>query len=126
MGRRYSSAHSRTGEQSLVEEEACPAGVTVVWSNAYGVPAPPRDQITCSTPSGVRAVPICPDTLRIPEPANDHVPGAPARIEVAPDTSPDELERLARESPRVLAQLNGRAIVKAIVVPGKLVNLVVQ
>ena len=48
------------------------------------------------------------------------------RLEVAPDTAPDELERLARESPRVLAQLNGAAIVKAIVVPGKLVNLVVR
>src|SRR3954470_20376348 len=51
------------------------------------MPAPPRDQITCRTPSDVRAVPIYPDTVRIPEPSNDQLPGAPARIEVAPEAT---------------------------------------
>jgi leucyl-tRNA synthetase len=48
------------------------------------------------------------------------------RLSVAPDISQDELERLAHESPKVQAQLNGRVIVKTIVIPGKLVNVVVR
>jgi leucyl-tRNA synthetase len=48
------------------------------------------------------------------------------RLSVPPDTPRDELERLARESPRVQAHLNGQGIVKTIVVPGKLVNFVVR
>ena len=48
------------------------------------------------------------------------------RLSVAPDTSREELERLAHESPRVQAHLNGQAIVKTVVVPGKLVNVVVR
>jgi leucyl-tRNA synthetase len=37
----------------------------------------------------------------------------------------DEQERLARESPKVAAQLDGLEIRKTIVIPGKLVNFVV-
>jgi len=48
------------------------------------------------------------------------------RLSVAPDTPREELERLAHESPKVKAQLNGQAIVKTIVVPGKLVNVVAR
>jgi leucyl-tRNA synthetase len=48
------------------------------------------------------------------------------RLRVPPDTPREELERLAHESPKVQAQLNGQAIVKTIVVPGKLVNVVVR
>jgi leucyl-tRNA synthetase len=48
------------------------------------------------------------------------------RIEAPADAPQDELERLARESPKVQSQLNGREVKKAIVVPGKLVNLVVK
>src|SRR4051812_26867087 len=48
------------------------------------------------------------------------------RLTVAPDTPGDELERLAHASPKVQAQLNGQAIVKTVVVPGKLVNVVVK
>ncbi|HEX6712964.1 MAG TPA: leucine--tRNA ligase [Thermoleophilaceae bacterium] len=48
------------------------------------------------------------------------------RLVVAPDTSREELERLAHESPKVQAHLNGGVIVKTIVVPGKLVNVVVK
>src|SRR3954449_13368246 len=48
------------------------------------------------------------------------------RLSVAPDTPGDELERLAHASPKVQAQLNGQAIVKTVVVPGKLVNVVVK
>jgi leucyl-tRNA synthetase len=47
------------------------------------------------------------------------------RIEAPADAPQDELERLARESPKVQSHLNGAEIRKAIVVPGKLVNLVV-
>jgi len=48
------------------------------------------------------------------------------RLTVAPDTPKEELERMAHESPKVQAHVNGQAIVKTIVVPGKLVNLVVR
>ena len=48
------------------------------------------------------------------------------RLSVAPDTSKEELERMAHESPKVQAHVNGQAIVKTIVIPGKLVNVVVR
>jgi leucyl-tRNA synthetase len=48
------------------------------------------------------------------------------RLSVSPDVSAEELERLAHESPKVRAHVNGQAIVKTIVVPGKLVNVVVR
>jgi len=49
-----------------------------------------------------------------------------ARVEASTAASEDELRTLAREHPNVLAHVNGKAIVKEIVVPGKLVNLVVR
>ncbi|MEJ7876508.1 MAG: class I tRNA ligase family protein, partial [Solirubrobacterales bacterium] len=48
------------------------------------------------------------------------------QIEVAVDTPDDELKRLARESEAVVRFLDGGEIVKEIVVPGRLVNLVVK
>ncbi|HEX2234452.1 MAG TPA: class I tRNA ligase family protein, partial [Thermoleophilaceae bacterium] len=48
------------------------------------------------------------------------------RIEVQADTAEDELERIARGSERLAARLDGREIVKTVVVPGKLVNFVVR
>jgi leucyl-tRNA synthetase len=48
------------------------------------------------------------------------------RIEAPADASREEQEALARQSERVLAQLNGGQVVKTIVVPGKLVNFVVR
>ena len=48
------------------------------------------------------------------------------RVEAPAGASRDEQEELARQSERVLAQLNGGQIVKTIVVPGKLVNFVVR
>ena len=47
------------------------------------------------------------------------------RLQVPADTSDDELVRLALESERVRAHLNGGEPAKTIVVPGKLVNFVV-
>jgi leucyl-tRNA synthetase len=47
------------------------------------------------------------------------------RLEVPFGLSDDELVELAKESPRVRAHLDGKEIRKAIVVPGKLVNIVV-
>ena len=46
------------------------------------------------------------------------------RLEAPADAPQDELERLARESEKLAARLDGKAIAKAIVVPGKLVNFV--
>jgi leucyl-tRNA synthetase len=48
------------------------------------------------------------------------------RIEVEADAPEEELLELARASENVKRHLDGKAIVKEIVVPGKLVNLVVQ
>jgi leucyl-tRNA synthetase len=48
------------------------------------------------------------------------------RIEAPVDASKEELERLARESARLAARLDGRVIERAVVVPGKLVNFVVR
>jgi leucyl-tRNA synthetase len=48
------------------------------------------------------------------------------RVQAASDASPDELKELCRAAPNVRAHLDGREVVKEIVVPGKLVNLVVR
>jgi leucyl-tRNA synthetase len=48
------------------------------------------------------------------------------RVQAAADASPDELKALCRAAPNVMAHLDGREVVKEIVVPGKLVNLVVR
>jgi len=48
------------------------------------------------------------------------------RIEVETDTSEEQLLELARSSDNVQRHLDGKAIVKEIVVPGRLVNLVVK
>ncbi len=48
------------------------------------------------------------------------------RIEADADSSREELLRIARESEKVGRHLNGREVVKEIVVPGRLVNFVVR
>jgi leucyl-tRNA synthetase len=48
------------------------------------------------------------------------------RIEAAADAPEEELLRLARESERVSRYLDGKEVVKEVVVPGKLVNLVIR
>jgi leucyl-tRNA synthetase len=49
-----------------------------------------------------------------------------ARVEAAADAPEAELLELARDSDAVRRQLDGKEVVKEIVVPGKLVNLVVR
>jgi leucyl-tRNA synthetase len=46
------------------------------------------------------------------------------RLSVAPDTAPEEIERLALASERVQAYLNGRPPRKVVQIPGRLVNIV--
>ena len=48
------------------------------------------------------------------------------RVRAATDAGPDELKQLCRAAPNVRAHVNGKEIVKEVVVPGKLVNLVVR
>ncbi len=48
------------------------------------------------------------------------------RIEADSGAGEEELLQLARESEKVRTHLEGRDVVKEIVVPGKLVNLVVR
>ena len=48
------------------------------------------------------------------------------RVQAGTDASPEELKALCHAAPNVRAHLDGKEIVKEIVVPGKLVNLVVK
>jgi leucyl-tRNA synthetase len=48
------------------------------------------------------------------------------RVQAPADASGDELAELCRAQPNVRAHLDGKEIVKEVVVPGKLVNLVVR
>jgi leucyl-tRNA synthetase len=48
------------------------------------------------------------------------------RLTAPAEASQDELEQIARGSEKLASRLNGREIVKAIVVPGKLVNFVAR
>jgi leucyl-tRNA synthetase len=48
------------------------------------------------------------------------------RVEADVDAADQELVRIARESERVRSHIDGKQVVKEIVVPGKLVNLVVR
>jgi leucyl-tRNA synthetase len=48
------------------------------------------------------------------------------RIQAPTDASREELERLARERPKIQAHIDGSDVVKVVVVPSKLVNFVVR
>ncbi len=48
------------------------------------------------------------------------------RVAAPAEASESELEEIARGSDKLDARLNGKQIVKAVVVPGKLVNFVVR
>jgi len=48
------------------------------------------------------------------------------RVQAAAGASTEELKQLCREAPNVRAHVDGKEIVKEVVVPGKLVNLVVR
>jgi leucyl-tRNA synthetase len=63
------------------------------------------------------------DELEIPVQVNGRLR---ARIRVAADVSEEELRRRARADEKVAQHLNGRQVVKIVVVPKKLVNIVVK
>jgi leucyl-tRNA synthetase len=63
------------------------------------------------------------DELEIPVQMNGKLR---ARIRVPASTPDDQLRALALAEPKVQEQLNGRQVVKVIVVPGKLVNVVAK
>lgn len=48
------------------------------------------------------------------------------KIEVDAEISKEELEKVAMNSPKIQAQLEGKQVIKVITVPGKLVNIVVK
>ena len=48
------------------------------------------------------------------------------KIDVDAGLSQDEMKQVALDSPKIKAQVEGKTIVKTIVVPGKLVNIVVK
>jgi leucyl-tRNA synthetase len=48
------------------------------------------------------------------------------RVQAGSDATPEQLKDLCRAAPNVIAHLDGKELVKEIVVPGKLVNLVVR
>ena len=49
-----------------------------------------------------------------------------ARVQIAKDTPNEELEAMAKDTPRIQEYLEGMTIIRSIVVPGKLVNFVVK
>jgi len=48
------------------------------------------------------------------------------RVQVSADASPETLKDLCRAAPNVRAHIDGKEVIKEIVVPGKLVNIVVR
>ncbi len=48
------------------------------------------------------------------------------RLQAPSDAAKDALEKLALESPGVQLHINGHEVVKVVVVPGKLVNVVIR
>ncbi len=48
------------------------------------------------------------------------------RVQAPTDATPEQLKALCRAAPNVRAHVDGKQVVKEIVVPGKLVNLVVR
>ena len=48
------------------------------------------------------------------------------RIQATPTSTREELEQLARVRPKVQAHINGKQVMKVVVVPSKLVNFVVR
>jgi leucyl-tRNA synthetase len=63
------------------------------------------------------------EALEIPVQINGKLRG---RIQATPDTAEDELREAALADERVRAHVAGRQIVKVIVVPQRLVNIVVR
>jgi len=49
-----------------------------------------------------------------------------ARFDAAPDWTREDLEKTALENPRIQELLDGKELIKAVVVPGKLVSLVIK
>lgn len=45
---------------------------------------------------------------------------------ISPDSTTDEMERMAKALPKIQEQLSGKQVMKVIAVPGKIVNLVVK
>ena len=63
------------------------------------------------------------DTVEIPVQINGKVR---ARIDVPTDASKEQIEEIALGDDRVTSLLDGKNVVKTIVVPGRMVNLVVK
>ncbi|GAA0209043.1 leucine--tRNA ligase [Corynebacterium riegelii] len=63
------------------------------------------------------------DTVELPIQINGKVK---ARIDVPTDASQDEITTIALADPKVVELTNGKTVVKTIVVPGRMVNLVVK
>ena len=62
-------------------------------------------------------------TVELPVQINGKVK---ARIDVPTDAAQDEIEAIAAADPRVVELVEGKTVVKTIVVPGRMVNLVVK
>ena len=63
------------------------------------------------------------DTVEIPVQINGKVR---ARVDVPTDASKDDIEAIAVADERVASLIDGKNVVKTIVVPGRMVNLVVK
>ena len=106
LSRSSSSSSAEPGSRRL-SRDACKHGASLA-----GEPWPRAD-----------AAYLVEDEVEIPVQINGKVK---ARLKVPADADKDAIETLARESDDVKAQTEGKNVVKVIVVPGRMVNLVVK
>ena len=49
-----------------------------------------------------------------------------ARIEITPDTAPQDALTFAKQQPAVIDSLAGKTVIKELYVPGRIINIVVK
>ena len=63
------------------------------------------------------------DTIEVPVQINGKVR---SKVSVAAEASKDDMLDIAKSDPKIAEALSGKQVVKEIIVPGRLVNLVVK
>jgi leucyl-tRNA synthetase len=97
----------------------CPFFTEELWQNVFGY----SESIAHSEWPKYDEAKLISDTYTLVVQVNGKLRD---RIEVSQDATQDEIKKIALESEKVLAHTNGLTVVKVIVVPKKLVNIVVK
>ena len=97
----------------------CPFFTEELWQNVFGY----NESIAHSEWPKYDEAKLISDTYTLVVQVNGKLRD---RIEVSQDATQDEIKKIALESEKVLAHTNGLTVVKVIVVPKKLVNIVVK